>query len=262
MPNTAPKSLSVGARPRKTGFTLFPDLALELRLKVYEAAFPSSRVVEICPMAQKLGTFRPRLMLPTPLLHVSSESRGEALSFFKPVYPPDSNLYAGYINPREDVCFLNDKIFAFRDAVKELDESLLKNVEYLALDAFSLLFPRFPLDKGLEPLSKFKSLKVITLVVAYNPPKISNIALAEPFTIPISEWRARGVTIDDQTLLTDATRIATKRWNRNTFLLSQYLLDGMERLLPVLSEFAPRVPDWNLPEVDFKTLEKAKSFKG
>lgn len=249
-------ALSIRTRPQTTGFRLFPKLAFELRLKVYKAAFPCCRVVEICPVAQKLGTFRPRLTLPTTLMHVSSETRGEALSVFKPVYPPESSLYAGYIDPREDVCFLNDKIFAFRDAVKELDEGLIGNVEHLALDAISLLFPRFPLSKGLQPLSRFKSLKTLTLVIASTPPKIAKIALVEPFIIPISEWRARGADIDDQTLLTEATRTATKIWNGNTVLLAHYLLEGVERLLPVLAAFAANIPDWNLPAVDFKILAK------
>jgi hypothetical protein len=244
----------------KRVFTLFPNLAFELRLKIYEAALPSNRIVEVCPMAQKCGGFRPRLTIPTQFLHVSKEARRETLKALKNVYGPHSELYAGYIYPKEDTLFLNDKIFAFRDAVRELDDDLLGRVEYLALDAFSLLFPRFPLSKGLEPLAKFTHLKKLTLVLAYSPPKNSKFVLIDPFTAPLSEWRTSGIKIDDQTLITDETRVTCPAWGRGGVEVSRYTLEGIERLLPVLAEYSVKFPGWRLPTVEVKSLASIRSL--
>jgi len=145
--------------------------------------------------------------------------------------------------------FLNDKIFAFRDAVRELDDDLLGRVEYLALDAFSLLFPRFPLSKGLEPLAKFTHLKKLTLVLAYSPPKNSKFVLIDPFTAPLSEWRTSGIKIDDQTLITDETRVTCPAWGRGGVEVSRYT-----------PEYSVKFPGWRLPTVEVKSLASIRSL--
>jgi hypothetical protein len=210
-------------------------------------------------VSQKCGLFHPRKGVPTPLLHVSKEAQEESLEVFKPVFSSESSLYGGYVNVTRDILFLSDKIFSFRDAIKELNEDLLANVEELALDAFSLLFPRFPLNRGLEPLYKFRNLKVLILVMAHSPPKDNKIVLVEPFTIPIKEWRARGVDINDQTLVTEESKFICKSWYRGRVAVSRYILEGMERLLPVLADYAEKFPGWNIPLVEVKSLARSSS---
>jgi hypothetical protein len=129
-----------------------------------------------------------------------------------------------------------------------LHVAVLETVEHIALDCSSVFFHR-PLRTVLSPILKFRNLKMLTLILRRK--KFTGQDLVEPFTIPISAWRTCGVEIEDSLLLTPQV---TTLWKVPPIDRARYLLNGMERLITVLAEYAEKNPDWKAPYVEIKIL--------
>lgn len=123
-------------------FTLFSSLPTELRLKIYGIALHTPRTITItCDRPPfKRGRIRTsqsfRSNQPTPaLLHVSQESRHEALEVYKP-YFKTSRINNTYVSARNSiyVSFLQDTL-KFEDSMLQfLSETEVRGIQRLVLD--------------------------------------------------------------------------------------------------------------------------------
>ena len=149
---------------------------------------------------------------------------------------------------------MDDGVWHFSKAIPKLDLYVLGNLENLALDCESVFFPWFPLRSGLLPILSFRKLKTLTLVLKFGG---GGKVLYDAFRMPITEWRASGVQIRDHTLLTEQAKYVQRNSGRpisTTYNVAQYVLCGMERLLPVLDGFAKIHPQWKVPAIEIKAL--------
>jgi hypothetical protein len=97
-----------------SAFTLFSELAAELRLKIWRQACHTPRVVEVRYNADE-NQFLSN-SCPPAVLHVSRESRYEALRMYKFCFGTPSMAPHIYFHSRVDILY-----FARRDTMLEAD---------------------------------------------------------------------------------------------------------------------------------------------
>jgi hypothetical protein len=109
-------------------FTLFPNLPPELRIKIWHFSLPGPRIIEVKPLAD--GPFSERAFHfngahPPPVLGACRESRGIALSVYKPLFETDilrnrtlgnklKELPLVYIDPAHDTIYVSTPDYPFR----------------------------------------------------------------------------------------------------------------------------------------------------
>jgi 2EXR family len=138
-------SIPVGAGPlvktTSPTFTLFPKLAVELRLRIWELALPGPRLVEMrsdaCP--------RDNSHRSTPsILHVCSESRAEALKWYTalPLGLASDPLRAVYVNFEIDTLYFSvdpaddwKNNWLWTEYGLGLEHSMMNNVRFLAISS-------------------------------------------------------------------------------------------------------------------------------
>jgi hypothetical protein len=130
-------------------FTLFPNLLIEIRTKIWKCAFPSPRIIQLYDTNSHFFFLNARAL---SALYTYRESREEALSIFEPAFTHDK-LLPIYINLAHDTLHftIGLKIFAnafslFLDLKEKIQSlavklSLIKDLETLLI-AIKLLSSR------------------------------------------------------------------------------------------------------------------------
>ena len=169
-------------------FTVFPNLAVELRLKIWRSSFPGPRNVGVKIRIKDSGfggwIVRENTPPPPVALHVCHESREEALkyyilSFGTTVYPP--TIYFNY--QIDTLCFSDKFSEGTRQSTGASDYLLnlwhgttftsydskakhAKNIRYITLDVDENIYTRRSFCW--EEIRRFEGLEKL-LVVTWNP---------------------------------------------------------------------------------------------
>ncbi|KAM5357450.1 hypothetical protein ACJZ2D_016250 [Fusarium nematophilum] len=117
--------------PRRQHGKSFMDLALELRLLIWEFALPDRRVLRVAELPTARGTYEPGPAFfcsarPPALLHVCRESREVALTHFRPLFK--KNIESGeitrpiYFRPKFDILYLDLDWYGRIASYPEVDE--------------------------------------------------------------------------------------------------------------------------------------------
>jgi hypothetical protein len=143
-------------------FTLFPHLPFELRLKIWEYALSEPRTVIISchrGMLDKERRFAKAFSSPTPppsVLHVSRESRLEALPQYTPTFKTDtSDIYTYF-------CFPLDTLRCADSVLDYMPTEEVKRIEKLVLDVRDAeYFGHFHMDVVKE-MERLEDLTLVT----------------------------------------------------------------------------------------------------
>lgn len=160
--------------PLPCSFTLFPHLAVELRVLIWQHACQISRVVEVryIPHEQRC-TSRSR---PPAVLHVSRESRYEALHMYKLCFSTPVAESHIYFNPTIDVLYrpryrdmgYDETLRNFKSYLARPSE--LDNLRQLALDHVDAEAKRpWEAYNKTVCIRDFLRLEVVTLVLSSEP---------------------------------------------------------------------------------------------
>jgi hypothetical protein len=124
--------------PHQT-FTLFPNLAPELRLKIWSHACFAQTITLL--YSQTTDTFT-STSIPPAALSVNRESRAEALRTYKLSFGTKSHEASIYFNPYEDTLYLprcremgyDETLRDFRELVRAEEKECLDEVRSVAID--------------------------------------------------------------------------------------------------------------------------------
>jgi len=179
-PGSCPKQLSTLSR--------FSTLPFELRIKIWQASLPGTRVVET--RFVNMPCHFPVPSLPTPLLQVSQEAREVALRRYRPLYRLSSTLPLIYIDPNIDILFINEHVQQLDSVLSEIDVDVLQCLCHIALESMMLfVFPNIA-SKFFPCLLRLGSLERVTIVVPPTDPteEGSRAVLFELLKVPMKQW--------------------------------------------------------------------------
>jgi hypothetical protein len=145
-----------------SSFELFLTLPFELRLKIWDLALSSPRMVTISCEREKLDRerrFAKAFMSKTPppaLLHVCRESRFEALSTYTPQFKTETSPIYTYM------CFEQDTIRCPDSILEYMGEDEVKSVTRMTLEVHDTeYFGHFHMDL-VTRMGKLKELSLLT----------------------------------------------------------------------------------------------------
>lgn len=180
-----------------SAFTLFLQLPIELRLKIWRHARPSPRVIELfweCSLKTSANSCTPAPIL----LHVCREPRTETLKMFQLVLrnSDDSTVAKWtkdyrrpiYIDPACDTLFIkrSEDSPPLEDLVEEFHKDLLGGLKKSALDICIMEDPTGYEENstGIEPLKALGTLQLLTvvLIVGYRR-HVGAITFIRPFSM-------------------------------------------------------------------------------
>jgi len=180
-------------------FTLFPNLPVELRFKIWKEAQPEAHVIDIIFREdhpdESFSTATPPI-----LLFVCRESRSETLKIYKVLSKsmksnPTSVPRPIYINPLEDTLLIADDYrtapidpnacIPLDNIISWLEDDILKAQKYIAvglamLDANIQVRPPQP---ALLALAKFQTLESMIAVLSPKPRQRCATEIVDPYDL-------------------------------------------------------------------------------
>lgn len=235
-----------------TAFTLFPELPIEIRLKIWRHALPGSRVIGTClerrysisdtwHLQQKYMSIRHRSLLscktPVPLF-VCQESRNEALRFYQLRHVLGFTQKPVYIDFSRDIIYLEDlqedspsARITVHNLANLLEDGNRSAIQFLAMDSdfYSLLYERCRND--LQALQEFTNLKEFILVKHFrgckdnwteNNPQMTLVEADDPQTrAEYATFRTHVLAIIEEIMQNDHT------WERPVVTIKSLLNGGI-----------------------------------
>jgi len=233
-------------------FTCFPDLAVELRLKIWKAALPGPRIIQIAcgyQRAEELDSVdfesaKISVNAPPPkILAVSKEARNEALKFYKLRLSTKFFVSPNRIDPSVDIVYIpyRDDYLRFYDMVLDenvFEDEVLNSLRFLAMDIdfAEMVMSHVEFYSAgqdhlfLDRLAKFKSLETLTIVLHQKD------TCNDMWT-----WRHKDVDFvdPDMDILTDRGSPAFAEDIQNAF-----------------KDAPTRHPEWTVPKIVFKSMTR------
>jgi hypothetical protein len=197
-----------------TTFPLFPNLAPELRLKIWaHACFPRTVSIRYLPSLETCVSSSP----PPTILHVCHEAREEALRMYSLAFGTRSSPARIYFNPYRDTLYLprhmamgyDETLRDFRTLIRD-NEGLMDNVRSVAIDHVDVEVKRPWESYNKATLVRgFKKLENVILVLCQNDGRekawgksVSFVHPSERFQEVLRFWVdfRRGVLLEERAL--------------------------------------------------------------
>ncbi|KAE8451954.1 hypothetical protein EG329_002118 [Mollisiaceae sp. DMI_Dod_QoI] len=244
--------LSVQERPKPaTKFTLFSTLPFELRAKIWKAALPGPRVVLLESFLTPYRRPGKARRVPTSLMHVCQESRGEALRHYRPLVDGyRSRIEIRYIDPKIDTLLIHDVRGWLDTRSRGIDGPIVDSLRHIAVDSLSPMghHIRRYLGRFIRDLIDFSNLETLTIVDMreYSTKPFDSAYFRKPFV----DW-PQHLTVDDYRTLT--TPFFQDRYDWDIGLSRMEFYRRTSRvLMQALSINSDLRKDWKMPRLEMK----------